>query len=74
MAARISSDDSVWIVNGAGYHVNEKFGFGMMDASRMVELALDWKNKPEQHICESDKIHTINKWAWILIPWILIAL
>lgn len=50
-------DDSTWVINGAGYHVNEKFGFGMMDATRMVELAQNWVNKPPQHICETELQH-----------------
>jgi len=49
--ARIVTDDDEWWINGANFHVNDQFGFGMMDASRMVGLAQTWVNKPEQHIC-----------------------
>lgn len=52
--ARITIDDGMWTINGAGYHVNSKFGFGMMDCTRMIEAALDWKSVPEQHICEME--------------------
>ncbi|XP_077976879.1 neuroendocrine convertase 2-like [Glandiceps talaboti] len=33
-----------WYVNGAGFHLNHKFGFGLLDVSKMVELALTWEN------------------------------
>ncbi|KAL4233860.1 hypothetical protein ACF0H5_008536 [Mactra antiquata] len=55
-SARIPSVDDSWIINGAGYHVNSKFGFGLMDCSRMVELAQNWKLVPEQHVCETQPI------------------
>lgn len=41
-----------WVMNGAGKKVSHHFGFGMMDASKMVDLASNWTNIPEQHICE----------------------
>ena len=41
-----------WIVNGAGHKVSHHFGFGMMDAGRMVDYAANWTTLPEQHICE----------------------
>ncbi|XP_038059176.1 PC3-like endoprotease variant B [Patiria miniata] len=52
--------ESGWHVNGAGFHVNEMFGFGMLDAGKMVELALTWQNVGEQRICE-EPVHEINK-------------
>ncbi|XP_033646912.1 PC3-like endoprotease variant B [Asterias rubens] len=36
-------EESGWHINGAGFHTNEKFGFGMLDAGKMVELALTWR-------------------------------
>lgn len=51
MGARIPVIDDSWTINGAQYHVNYKYGFGMMDCSKMVELAQTWKNVPEQHFC-----------------------
>lgn len=53
-AARIPFVDESWIVNGAGFHVNSKFGFGIMDCSAMVNLAQGWESVPEQHICEAE--------------------
>lgn len=37
-------DDSDWTVNGAGYHINHKYGFGVIDAGAAVEKALSWTN------------------------------
>jgi hypothetical protein len=50
-ATRVPSADHSWTINGAGYHVSHKFGFGLMDCGKMVQLAQDWKNVPEQHVC-----------------------
>lgn len=45
--ARVNSPgDSDWIQNGAGYSVNHKFGFGLVDASAAVSLAQNWTNAP----------------------------
>ncbi|CAH1797901.1 unnamed protein product [Owenia fusiformis] len=41
-----------WVTNGVGRKVSHSFGYGLMDASNMVGLALNWTNVPEQHICE----------------------
>lgn len=41
-----------WVTNGAGRKVSHHFGFGMMDAARMVQLAANWTSLPEQHVCE----------------------
>lgn len=52
----LRSDD--WVTNGVGRSVSHHFGFGMMNAEKMVTLASNWTNIPEQHICEivsSDK-------------------
>ena len=43
-----------WVTNGAGYHVSHKFGFGVIDAGRLVELAQLWNNVPAQEICENN--------------------
>ncbi|OAF71882.1 hypothetical protein A3Q56_00350 [Intoshia linei] len=37
LSARITdSEDDGWVLNGGGYHYNEKYGFGVMDCARMV--------------------------------------
>nr|A0A044RE18.1 RecName: Full=Endoprotease bli; AltName: Full=Blisterase; Flags: Precursor [Onchocerca volvulus] len=43
-----------WSVNGVGRRINNKFGYGLMDAGALVKLALIWKTVPEQHICTYD--------------------
>ncbi|KAI3383057.1 hypothetical protein SNEBB_011349 [Seison nebaliae] len=39
---------SGWTINGAGYHCNDKFGFGTIDLGSMVEMAQHWNNFPNQ--------------------------
>ena len=53
-------EEEGWHINGAGLHVNPMFGFGVLDAGKMVELALTWKMVPEQRECKVDK-QTYNK-------------
>ncbi len=36
--------DSDWTTNGAGFHINHKYGFGVIDADAAVTAALSWKN------------------------------
>jgi subtilisin-like proprotein convertase family protein len=36
--------DPDWTVNGAGFHVNHKYGFGRVDASAAVTAAATWTN------------------------------
>ncbi|XP_078061255.1 PC3-like endoprotease variant B, partial [Mustelus asterias] len=40
-----------WKINGAGYHVHHKYGFGLLDAGRMLKAALKWKNLGPQKKC-----------------------
>jgi proprotein convertase subtilisin/kexin type 2 len=35
-----------WVKNGAGLWVNHNYGFGLVDAKKAVDLALNWKNLP----------------------------
>jgi len=41
-AAQIDAQDSDWTVNGAGYHVNHKYGFGRINAQAAVDTAATW--------------------------------
>uniref|UniRef100_A0A183SNI2 Peptidase_S8 domain-containing protein n=1 Tax=Schistocephalus solidus TaxID=70667 RepID=A0A183SNI2_SCHSO len=41
-----------WRVNGVGRRVSHAFGYGLMDAAAMVDLALNWSTVPPQRICE----------------------
>lgn len=47
-----------WLQNKAGFHISKVYGFGLMDAGKMVILSIKWKKVPEQIKCEiegSDK-------------------
>lgn len=41
-----------WTQNGFGLWYTPQFGFGLMDAFKMVSLALDWHNVPDKYICK----------------------
>ena len=41
-----------WLQNGANWHVNPRFGFGVLDCGHMVEAAQNWTRVPEQHTCK----------------------
>lgn len=45
-----------WIVNGVKRKVSHKFGYGLMDAEAMVNLAEKWTPVPPQHICKSQEL------------------
>ena len=44
-------DKEGWFVNGANYHVNERYGFGVLDVARMIQEAQGWKNVNERQKC-----------------------
>lgn len=46
-----------WVVNGVKRKVSHKFGYGLMDATKMVNLAEQWVSVPPQHICKSQEIN-----------------
>ncbi|EDO47326.1 predicted protein [Nematostella vectensis] len=50
---KTDAGDSEWITNGAGHHVNNKYGFGVLDSAALVELAQSpkWRTAEEQHVC-----------------------
>ncbi|XP_028514725.1 proprotein convertase subtilisin/kexin type 6, partial [Exaiptasia diaphana] len=41
-----------WQTNKAGFRVSKFYGFGLMDAGRMVHIAKQWKTVPPQIRCE----------------------
>ena len=47
------SDEPGWSRNGAGRQFSHKFGYGLMDAGKIVDLATTWKSLPSQHICQT---------------------
>ncbi|XP_045216295.2 furin-like protease kpc-1 isoform X2 [Mercenaria mercenaria] len=44
--------DNSWITNGVGRKVSHSFGYGLMDAAAMVQLAKNWTTVPPQYVCE----------------------
>ncbi|XP_048454088.1 PC3-like endoprotease variant B [Rhincodon typus] len=40
-----------WKINGAGYHIHHKYGFGLLDAGRILKAALEWKSMGPQRKC-----------------------
>ncbi|ERL88660.1 hypothetical protein D910_06044 [Dendroctonus ponderosae] len=45
-----------WITNGVKRKISHKFGYGLMDAAAMVNLAELWTTVPPQHICKSQEL------------------
>ncbi|KAG7160333.1 Furin-like protease 2-like [Homarus americanus] len=52
------SQERGWFINGIGRSVSHKFGYGLMDAGKLVELAEKWTTVPPQHVCQSIKDRT----------------
>lgn len=50
--ARIIKSNN-YFQNKAGFLVSSSYGFGLMDAGRMVEVAKTWKTVPEFHSCSA---------------------
>ncbi|XP_059487314.1 furin-like protease 2 [Neocloeon triangulifer] len=46
-----------WVTNGVQRKVSHKFGYGLMDAGAMVQLAEQWITVPSQHICKSPELN-----------------
>jgi len=44
--------------------VSHHYGFGLMDAAAMVELAQHWNSVPEQHRCQATPLG-VNRQAVI---------
>lgn len=45
--------ESGWSTNSVGRNFSHKFGFGLMDAEAMVDLARRWRPLPLQKVCET---------------------
>ena len=43
-ATKTNPGDSDWTTNGAGYHINHKYGFGAVNAGAAVTAAATWQN------------------------------
>ncbi|XP_062910094.1 PC3-like endoprotease variant B isoform X2 [Mobula hypostoma] len=45
-----------WKINGAGYHVHHKYGFGLLDAGRILKEAVKWKLVGPQRHCVNNYV------------------
>ncbi|XP_013405184.1 furin [Lingula anatina] len=58
--ARSSNPEAVcsgdWQTNGAGFHVSHMFGFGLLDATKMISIAKIWDSAAvgQQQMCTSN--------------------
>lgn len=55
--------DKDWAINGAGYHVNHKYGFGNLDAAALVNAALNHTLVPSPALTTS-----VQTYAGLEIP------
>ncbi|UYV72888.1 Fur2 [Cordylochernes scorpioides] len=53
-----------WSTNGVGRHFSHKFGYGMMDAAAMVNLAKSWSTVPPQVVCRTQVFSD----HWVIQP------
>ncbi|XP_002160973.1 PC3-like endoprotease variant B isoform X1 [Hydra vulgaris] len=53
--------DEGWMDNGGGFHFNHKFGFGRLDAGKMVEAAKHWRNVPKQRRCNGPSSNSVQE-------------
>ena len=51
-AKKNKPNDDDWTVNGAGYHINHKYGFGRVDAQAAVNAAVFWNSAPPEKTVE----------------------
>jgi len=58
--------DTDWRMNGVGLHVNEKFGFGLLDSERIVSKAdpKTWRNVPESRECRGKSFSEAKSLRW----------
>jgi len=54
--------DGVWL---CCITVSHHFGFGMMDAAAMVELAMNWTQLPDQHRCQVNSPAPPKYWMFL---------
>ncbi len=58
---RTELDDPDWKQNGAGRWVNHKFGFGLIDTTRAVELSVKHKDNIKE---ESRSFQSLEMKTW----------
>ncbi|NWX06233.1 PCSK4 convertase, partial [Caloenas nicobarica] len=50
-----------WAVNGVGRKVSHHYGYGLLDAGRLVEMAKAWTGTRPQRTCSVKALHTPRK-------------
>jgi len=53
-----------WRTNGVGREYSHHYGYGLMDAGAMVEMAKDWQTVPEQKMCTKRIIEKDNHFQY----------
>ena len=48
----VDLQDGQWTINGVGRNVSHKYGYGIIDAEKLVNLSRSWKRIPEKKVCE----------------------
>lgn len=48
------SNNPGWSTNAAGFRFNPRFGFGLLNAYKLVKEAVGWRTVPEKFICAVD--------------------
>ena len=46
-----------WTINGAGLEFNHLFGYGVLDAGDMVDMARDWTSVGERWHCQAGTVN-----------------
>ena len=54
-------DDPDWVKNGKGYDINPKYGFGVLNAGKMVAKSKTWKAVAKQGRCRKRPFNLKNK-------------
>lgn len=57
-AEPVDTANTDWTTNGAGIPINHNYGFGQLDAVRMVSAALNWTPVGPQISLDAGEIHT----------------
>lgn len=67
-------DNQGWTQNGAGYWINSAFGFGLMNAARLINAAdpAHWQHVPEKFICYVQSDISSNLPQYVLINFYLL--
>ncbi len=58
-----------YVRNGRNLLVSSRYGFGLMDAGRMVELAKDWVNVPQMNTCQTAVGFNIIRQRYLIVCW-----